>query len=267
MAWIGRFLHTLGGLVHRAARFLDNLLPVFMSGQELSALIRNTYGLWYADHEVPLILPVEAYSPEAWETEVFDRYGIRSGRMLVLATGLGREAIAAALRGLQVVGVDSNAFAVHEAQRRACSFNAPVYFHQADFLAPPLRPGSFDYAYIADHMYCAVAGVSRRQAWVRNLCRLLRPDGLLVFNFAVQRHRLAPARIICDRVNQLLARLPGTNHEYQPGDTCEPGHFLHFFRHEDEIRRELEGAGMIIQELNWAGGYAVITASPPAACW
>ena len=49
----------------------------------------------------------------------------------------------------------------------------------------------------------------------------------------------------------VLAKLPGTNPAYQPGDECPAGHFSHTFQGAAEIRGELVGAGVIARELSW----------------
>jgi len=63
----------------------------------------------------------------------------------------------------------------------------------------------------------------------------------------------------CAQVNQWLVTFPGANKSYEPGDDCAQGHFFHAFQTEDEVRRELIGAGAVIRELNWAEGFALLT--------
>ncbi len=60
----------------------------------------------------------------------------------------------------------------------------------------------------------------------------------------------------------VLAKLPGTDSAYQPGDECPAGHFSHTFQEAAEIGGELVDAGVIARELSWITGFAVV-ADPP----
>jgi hypothetical protein len=55
-----------------------------------------------------------------------------------------------------------------------------------------------------------------------------------------------------------VSKLPGTNHDYQPGDECLAGHFMHLFQSEDELRTEMTEAGAMIKDMGMARGYAVL---------
>ncbi len=68
--------------------------------------------------------------------------------------------------------------------------------------------------------------------------------------------------MVCRRLNMVLAKLPGTDSAYQPGDECPAGHFLPGFQGAAEIRGELVGAGVIARELSWTTGVDVV-ADPP----
>jgi ubiquinone/menaquinone biosynthesis C-methylase UbiE len=185
---------------------------------------------------------------------------MKPGLMLIMGCGRGREAIAIARRGISVVGVDSNRAAVQTAQRLAKISGVPARFHLADYLVLPYVSLVFDYAILSATMYSVIPGMAQRQAWLNDLCRVLKPEGLLILSFAEehwgnQRSRLGRLLV---RLTTILARLPGGNHGYQVGDTCGHGHFMHTFQDEEEIRRELDGAGALIRELDWTRGFAVV---------
>jgi hypothetical protein len=61
------------------------------------------------------------------------------------------------------------------------------------------------------------------------------------------------------RGNTILHRIPGANRTYEVGDGYAGGHYLHLFQSEEEVRRELVGAGTLINELHWLKGFAVVT--------
>ncbi len=60
----------------------------------------------------------------------------------------------------------------------------------------------------------------------------------------------------------VLAKLPGADSAYEPGDECPAGHFLRGFQGAAEIRGELVGAGGIARELSSATGFAVVSDPP-----
>ncbi|SRR5712692_836211 len=269
MSFFGHFIRILAsglglvGLVFfRLANLLNGLLPVILSPAQLTSLVRNHYLAAYSEKIVPQVLALGDDYLDPWEAEVLDRYKISSGRMLVLGSGWGRESIAIARRGIEVVGVDINYVATRTAQQLAKSARLPARFHQADFLHPPYASASFDFVLLSSSMYSAIPGSSRRQTWLADLGLLLKPDGFALLSFESARVPDSRIKAFCVRLNALSVKLPGANTSYQPGDYCVGGQFFHKFFTEDEIRRELLGAGASIQELNWAWGYTVV-AFPP----
>ena len=223
----------------RLASFLDGFLPVIFSPGQLSARVRTHYHSPYAEIARRATLDWKKDCRlEPMETEIFDRHHIHFGKMLVLGSGWGREAIAVAQRGVAVVGMDTDFTAVRTARELARAAGVSARFHQANFLELPYASSSFDFVLMSHNMYSAISGVSQRQAWLADLGRLLKPNGLVM--------------------------LPGTNATYQPGDDCMGGHFIHWFKDVGEIRKELEGAGVTILEINWEG-MAVVTHSRASA--
>lgn len=237
-------------------------MPALLPPAELSRLTREQYLPGYASKHLDAIDLTTLYPQEetldVWEREVLERHGLRAGRMLVMGAGTGRESIGIARRGISVVGIDSSFDALRIARRLAGFRGAPVRLHQGDYLALPYAAGSFDYALLSSIMYSAIPGRARRQAWLRDLARILIPGGLAILSF--QPAREAPSRLhaLCSRLNRVLVRLPGANRAYQPGDDCAMVHFLHTFQDEEEICAELTGGGAIIRELAWSRGYAVV---------
>jgi hypothetical protein len=87
----------------------------------------------------------------------------------------------------------------------------------------------------------------------------------VILSFLPERPPVSRLRRLSTRLNTALVKLPGTNRAYQPGDDWVGGHFIHWFKDMDEIRKELEGAGVTILELNWEKGMAVVTYSRASA--
>ena len=258
---VAKGLDAVGGLFYRLSSVFHGFLPALLSPTQLQGLMREHYVRLYREAFVGEVLYDQQDGLHRWEKEVLDRYRINSGRILVLGSGWGREAIAIAQRGVSVVGVEANAIAVRCAHREAQTIGAPAMFLQADLLKLPTDREWFDCVFLSQEMYSAIAGKSQRQTWLANLRCVLRPNGTVILSFLPERPQVSRKRSAFRRVNMMLARLPGANLAYQPGDDCCGGHFLHWFQDEAEVRSELVDAGARIHELNWARGFAMLTYS------
>ncbi len=243
-------------LYHLASLF-SGLLPALLAPTELSTRIIRNYQTVYKKE--PLVYDIGDETLEPWEITVVERHQIRSGSVLVMGSGWGREAIALARRGLRVVGIDTSFVAVMGAHRRAVEAGLPACFHQASFLDLPYKSQRFDYILLASSMYSTIPTRSGRQAWLSALRRQLKTGGHVILSFALEPYPRAGLRTVRTGLSVAVSKLPGTNHDYQPGDECLAGHFMHLFLTEDELRTELEGAGAVIKELSLAKGYVVLT--------
>ncbi len=255
---LARFFDVFGNWAYRVSKLLYSLVPVFLGPKEISGFIRDYYRTVYPEDAVEEWLPDSAPDLTPWEVKLFDRHNVRSGRMLVLGSGSGRESVALAHRGVRVIGVDTNAAAVRIAHRLARQEGAAVSFHMGIFLDLPYGPASFDFVFLSSNMLSSIPGSTQRQSFLAGLDRVLKTGGLAVVGFL--REQREPSRIkrMSWRLYRLLARLPWANHLYQPGDECLAGHFFHAFQHEAEIRAELARAGARIRELNWTRGLVVL---------
>src|SRR6266508_3866158 len=88
---LARGLEFVGSVFYSLANLLNGLLPVLLSPAQLTGLVRNYYLPRYSDKFVPPVPAFESAYLTPWEAEILDRYKIRSGRMLVLGSGWGRE--------------------------------------------------------------------------------------------------------------------------------------------------------------------------------
>ncbi len=258
--------YCIGRIFERAGLSLTVMLPAILRPATLTKLIRSHYDRSYDDTYTRFASTSQEWPLEQWEEEVLARYHIVSGEILVLGTGIGRESIALAKRGLRVVGLDISQSALRMAAQIARTAGVPVMFVQADFLALPIHPAHFDYILLPSIMYSSIPSRSWRQTWLRQLTSLLSPKGLAVLQFLVDSDPSTRRKRLGETINQWLTSLPGTNRLYQPGDTCPQGHFLHGFQSEQELRQELSESGVVLQELNWQGQYLVVAASSAERC-
>lgn len=255
-------LQSLGSMSFRLSNLLYGSLPALLTSSQLASLTRNHYHSVYTDRFISPDEELDEHRLALLETEIFDRYKIHAGRMLVLGCGWGRETIALAQRGVSVVGIDTNYNALRAARRLAKDALVQAFFLQADFLELPYAAASFDYVLLTYNMYSAIPGTACRQALVRDLGRIMKPHGLVILSFLREHHPTSRRKVVSAFLNRALSRLPGANPTYQPGDDCQGGHFFHAFQDEEEIRRELGEAGMLILELDWAREFSVVAYRP-----
>jgi ubiquinone/menaquinone biosynthesis C-methylase UbiE len=253
-------LDALGLTFTRSAKLLQEFLPAVLPPDQLSRQIPVYYRKAYTSQPPPTEAELADDGLEMWEADVLNRYRIGSGHLLAMGTGWGREALALARRGLTVFAVEIDPVAVRTAQRFARRTGLSAHFHRASFTALPFADNSFDVALLSSTMYSAIPGSRMRQAWLADLVRLLKRDGLAILSFERELPPPSRLRTWARPVNALLHRLPGANHAYEPGDTYTADHYMHAFRHETEMRQELSAAGVQVRELNWMRGYAVVTA-------
>ncbi len=260
--YLARLLAAIRSVFDRAAFIVNGFLPALLPPRDLTHLIRAHYERSYIDTYARFSNDLYEWTLEAWEEDVLLRHGIRSGNILVLGAGVGRESIALAQQGLSVVGLDINREAVRTADCAAQRTKVSAAFVQADFLALPIRPHYFDYVLLSGIMYSSISGRAHRQAWLKSLHAYLKDGGCIVLNFLVDRWPPTRSRRLVEAVNRLAVTLPGANKSYQPGDTCAQGHFLHAFQSEDEIRQEFLEADVLVTDLAWRRGFAVVRFPP-----
>lgn len=239
--------------------FLSGILPALLPPEQMAWLMRQFYDHSYEAAGTMIPLEIYPWSLEAWEEQVATDYMTAPGPVLVLGAGLGRESLILAERGHRVLGIDLARRGLTIGVCRGQSLTHPPAFVQADFLTLPVRPSSVGTILVPGVMYSAVPGRTRRQAWGNALHTCLTPGGRLILNFVIAREPDTTRAQTTHAVARLLQRLPGSNPDYQSGDTCTNGHFMHVFQTEQELREELAGTRARIVAIHWSDGFAVLS--------
>lgn len=254
-----KLVETLMRRLAQLHMLLYGILPAILPPDRLGTLMRRYYDRSYEHAGTRIPLVAYSWSLEAWEERVLAQHLARPDSILILGAGLGRESLALAQRGYQVLALDFARGGLRIGARRAASLNLPVTFVQADFLIPPVRAASVAYILLSGVMYSGVPGRARRQEWLHSLRQCLMPGGKLVLNFVIAREPDTTLTRMIRRCTGAILSWPETNQTYQDGDTCTNGHFMHVFRDEEELRAEVEESGATLVELNWPDGYAVLS--------
>lgn len=255
---VTKLVERLSSLLSRLQFSLYGTLPALLPADELTTLVRRYYDRSYDGLAQRWRPEDHKWDLEAWEEQVLLRQMAARGLVVVLGTGLGRESLILAERGYRVIGLDHNREGLRLAQARPTAPGMTVLFVQGDFHALPISRAACDYILLPGVMYSAIPGRARRQHHLRRYKEALKPGGKIIVNFLVLQETHMGHHSL-RRVNGWLASLPGGNREYQPGDFCAHGHFMHAFVDEAELREELQGAGAAILEINWGQGFAVVS--------
>lgn len=247
----------------RFQQLLTGILPALASPEELTRLLQAHYGHTYqnAASQYPEHSPIWALEP--WEETVLAHHMSDSGTVLVLGTGVGRESIPIAQQGYRVLGLEFHHEALRWAVQRAAARNADVWFIQGSFLTIPVVSASVDYILMPSVMYSAIPGREARQAWLQNIRTYLKPEGRAILNFMIVREPSTTTRRLTLALAAYVMKLPCGNKHYQPGDTCDQGHFLHLFPTEEELRSEVVETGARIHALDWHNGFVVLSWPTP----
>jgi SAM-dependent methyltransferase len=196
---------------------------------------------------------------EGLERELLARHVKAGGRVLDIGCGAGREAVGFARAGFRVVAIDIAPRMVEAAKVNAEGEGLDITFRVQSVTDLDEPPGSFDGAYWAGS-YHHVPGRPLRTQALRRIMRALTPDGVLILMVMYRGRRglLSRSRLVdlLRKVGSGLARTTGLS---EPGDGClrEPSEasdpretcFFHDFERPDEVRVELEAAGLRSEEV------------------
>lgn len=175
----------------------------------------------------------------AWEREALSAAFPPSGRILVTSAGGGREIIALARLGYDVVGTECHA----GLRRRAEGLVARLGIRSAVLPAPRDHVGAvdgpFDAAVIGWGAYAYVRGARRRRAFLEELRAELVPRAPILLSFHTREGDRRRFRWLT-AIGNTVARL--ADHEpVEIGDVLDPT-WQHYFTR-DELRAELASAG------------------------
>jgi SAM-dependent methyltransferase len=191
-----------------------------------------------------------------WEDAFATRFLRAGSRVLIVGCGTGRDVIALARLGHQVIGIDPAAPAV-AAGRRALTrrqLSAELidgFFEDRDW------PAEFDAVSFSSYTYSYIPEASRRIGALRRASAALRPGGHILLNVFLRpdSERLA-------YLGGWVARLTGNDWTPGPGDSTPtlPGtehlHFEHCFD-QSQLDQELTAAGLQ-PVATLAGGTALV---------
>jgi SAM-dependent methyltransferase len=190
------------------------------------------------------------------ELELLEAYPGKSGDLLLLGVGGGREAIPLARLGFRVTGVDYVAEMVDRAKQNAISRGVTLDGLEQEISRLDLPANNYDLVWLSRAMYSCVPTRERRVEMVRRIAQTLKPGGyfLCQFHWDPQMKYTARSRF----VRRLITVCTLGNFAYEEGDILWLNvEFIHAFATQDAIRSEIDEGGLSVLR---------IKTSPSSAC-
>lgn len=191
-----------------------------------------------------------------WEQEFGDRFLTPGARVLVVGCGSGRDVVALARRGFDVVGVDPAGDAIQVARAALAKRGLQADLIEG-FFEDRQWPATFDVVSFSYYTYCYIPGSARRIEALRLARRALRPGGLVLLNFFPSP---GPERL--SFLGTWAAKLSGNDWIPDRGDAIairpvnECLTYEHYFQ-QDQLNEELTRSGLELVTLV-RRGHAVV---------
>jgi SAM-dependent methyltransferase len=228
------------GLI-RLGAFIQKSAVMVMTSDELVEFSRQHYAKltsiegWNRDDVV-----AEGLHPE--ELQLLERLPPRTGQLLLLGVGGGREAISFARMGFDVTGVDFIPEMVEGAIANAARYNVQIKGLVQDIAALNVPTEAYDVVWIFAGMYSCLPSCARRVQMLRHACRALKPGGYLAcqFQWDTRQQFSSKGAFLC----QIITWLTMGNRSYESGDMLWGNvEFIHTFSSESDLRAEFAAGG------------------------
>lgn len=236
----------LGRLLLRLGAFIESLPVVIMKPADLIEFSRQTYSRsqnvesWAEDSIVDAGLNRD-------ELELINSIPYKSGVLLLLGVGGGREAIPLAKMGFKVTGVDFVSSLVDRAIANSIKRGVTIDGLVQEISQLNLPDNSYDVVWLSRAMYSCVPTRKRRVEMVRRIARTLKPGGYFLCQFHKDDRNIPSQKGVVLR--RLIAFFTFGNIEYEPGDILWGNiEFVHSFTSADQVRAELEQGGLEVLE-------------------
>lgn len=152
-----------------------------------------------------LDLSMELLAFRRWRARLWERIGPEPGRVLEVGVGTGKN-ISHWPQNAEITAIDLSPRMLARARRRAAERGTHARLEAMDVEQLSLDDGSFDVA-VATFVFCSVA---RPEAGLRELRRVLRPDGRLL----LLEHQRSESRVVAPLLrllDPLVVRLWGAH--------------------------------------------------------
>lgn len=217
---------------------ISNIWLGFLEPRDLADITLGTYegasGFETAAHNLSGLLQ--------WEEAAVSAHFTGCGRILVAGAGAGREVIALARCGFDVVGFDATKDLVDAGSAHLASIGLSATILHAEAGDTPSGIGQFDGLMIGRGAYHHIPGASGRVNFLRTCTRHLRENApVLIGDFLLRSPTQKGARR-ASTIAAAINRMRRSTFSIAPGDILHSGFFHRFLP--EEIRDEMNRAGL-----------------------
>ncbi len=232
---------SLGRIMIRLGSFIQSLAIMVMKPDDLVEFSRQRYAqpkevtYWTSEKMADRgLTPLEA--------TFLAKVPFKTGQLLVLGVGGGRDAIPLAQLGFNVTGIDFLPEMVQQAQENAARHGVRLKGEVQDVTNLILPEQTYDLIWMANSMYSLIPRRARRVDMLRRLHKALKPGGYFFCSFYWE-ERLESFRR-GELARKILALLTMGNFWYEPGEKIWPnGEFIRAFNSETELQSEFVDGG------------------------
>lgn len=230
---IARFLISAG-------HFLQHLPVLIMRPKDLQAFSRSTYSSPHIIHMFSEPSCVDSGLTD-FESNLASRLCLPA-KLLILGSGGGREAIALAKRGFEVIALDFCPEQLQALHRNAERHGVRIQSLLQEMSRLEVALASFDILWMSSIMYSCLPTANMRRRMVNRFALTLRPGGIFVCQFRYEPERINKTKK--EILRKMLAWITLGNFSYEKGDMVwGDREFIHAFLSEGEVIAEVEPAG------------------------
>lgn len=175
------------------------------------------------------------------EQKLVEQLPIRTGQLLLLGVGGGREAIPLAKMGFEVTGVDFIPEMVEGAIKNAERSDVKIRGLVQEISTLDVPSQMYEVIWLSAAMYSVLPTRARRVQMLQRLREALKPDGYLACQFQWDSRIEASRKKVA--LQKILAFLTLGNRTYERGDMLWSNiEFIHAFSSEQELIAEFSAA-------------------------
>ena len=245
----------LARVLIRVGKIIQSFAIMIMRTDDLVAFSRQTY------EKNRNITPK---AEEAWvdrgltalEEEITERISIKTGKLLLLGIGAGREALRLSRKGFEVTGVDFIPELVERARKHGARHGYRIHALVQEISKLEVPNRTFDVVWLSSAMYSCVPTRKRRIRMLKRIHAALKSDGWFVCGFQrdVGYHLSRKAEI----ARKIIAIICFGNLAYEKGDILWQNlEYLHNFTTIEEIVSEWTDGGFDVIHLDTTKGLTI----------
>jgi SAM-dependent methyltransferase len=182
-----------------------------------------------------------------WERDIYDRFLNAGDRILIVGAGTGRDVLALAAAGHEVVGLDCLAGPLSVTQRHLDARGISATLVEGAIEDGVELPGLFDVVIFSDQMYTVIPGSGRRVLALEHARRRLKPGGRIVVTYYATETAERQRGVRLARLASVIMRSDWRLEQHDVVEAHGPKgkvlHYHHLFTR-NEFETEVRAAGL-----------------------